>query len=104
MERRYPATSAGGTPMSTDPHLLHWDACLNARDLGGFPTRDRRSTRRRAVIRADNLCLLTRHGRLARVRYGVRTTIALRDVTEYPLEHDPFSRDYLADHSRVAIP
>lgn len=28
--------------MSTDPRLLHWDACLNARDLGGFPTSDRR--------------------------------------------------------------
>src|SRR5260221_99852 len=22
--------------MSTDPHLLHWDACLNARDLGVY--------------------------------------------------------------------
>src|SRR5438552_1821498 len=90
--------------MSTDPHLLHWDACLNARDLGGFPTRDRRTTRRRAVIRADNLCRLTRHGRLALVRYGVRTAIDLRDVTEHPLEHDPFSREELAEIARVGIP
>ena len=51
--------------MSTDPRLLHWDACLNARDLGGFPTRDGRTTRAHAVIRADNLCRLTRHGRQA---------------------------------------
>ena len=70
--------------MSTDPRLLHWDACLNARDLGGFPTRDRRNTRAHAVIRADNLCRLTRHGRQALVRYGVRTAIDLRDVKEHP--------------------
>jgi protein tyrosine/serine phosphatase len=90
--------------MSTDPQLLHWDACLNARDLGGFPTRDRRTTRRRAVIRSDNLCRLTRHGRLALVRYGVRTAIDLRDVKEHPLEHDPFSREELAEIERVEIP
>ena len=90
--------------MSTDPRQLHWDACLNVRDLGGFPTRDGRSTRRQAVIRADNLCRLTRHGRLALVRYGIRTAIDLRDVKEHPLEHDPFSRDELAEVDRVEIP
>jgi protein tyrosine/serine phosphatase len=90
--------------MSTDPRLLHWDACLNARDLGGFPTCDGRSTRHHAVIRADNLCRLTQHGRLALVRYGVRTAIDLRDVKEHPLEHDPFSREELAEIARVGIP
>jgi protein-tyrosine phosphatase len=90
--------------MSTDPRLLHWDACLNARDLGGFPTSDGRTTRRHAVIRADNLCRLTRHGRQALVRYGVRTAIDLRDVKEHPLEHDPFSRVELAEIERVEIP
>jgi len=90
--------------MPTDPRHLHWDACLNVRDLGGFPTRDRRTTRRHAVIRADNLCRLTRHGRLALVRYGVRTAIDLRDVKEHPLEHDPFSREELAEVERVEIP
>src|SRR5207245_6889818 len=53
---------------------------------------------------ADNLCRLTRHGRLALVRYGVRTAIDLRDVTEHPLEHDPFSREELAEIARVRIP
>jgi len=90
--------------MSTDPRKLHWDACLNARDLGGFPTRGGRTTRRHVVIRADNLCRLTRHGRQALVRYGVRTAIDLRDVKEHPLEHDPFGREELAEIERIEIP
>ena len=67
--------------MSTDPRHLHWDACLNVRDLGGFPTRDGRTTRSHAVIRADNLCRLTAHGRAALMRYGVRTAINSRYVS-----------------------
>jgi protein tyrosine/serine phosphatase len=90
--------------MPTDPHLLHWDACLNVRDLGGFPTRDGHTTRRGALIRADNLCRLTMHGRRALARYGVRTAIDLRDPKEHLLEHDPFSRDELAEVDRIDIP
>ena len=90
--------------MPTDPRLLHWDACLNVRDLGGFPTRDGRTTRSHAVIRADNLCRLTRHGRLALVRYGVRTVIDLRDPKEYVMEHDPFTRDELAEVGMDRVP
>ncbi len=90
--------------MPTDPRQLHWDACLNVRDLGGFPTRDGRSTRRGALVRADNLCRLTMHGRRALARYGVSVAIDLRDPREHALEHDPFSRDELADIDRVDIP
>jgi protein-tyrosine phosphatase len=90
--------------MPTDPRLLHWDACLNVRDLGGFPTRDGRTTRSHAVIRADNLCRLTMHGRRALARYGVRTAIDLRDPKEHLMEHDPFTRDELTEVDRVDIP
>ncbi|MDP9245201.1 MAG: tyrosine-protein phosphatase [Chloroflexota bacterium] len=90
--------------MTTDERQLHWDACLNVRDLGGFPTRDGHTTRSHAIIRADNLCRLTRHGRLALVRYGARTAIDLRDPKEHLLEYDPFSREELADVGRVDIP
>jgi len=89
--------------MSTDPRLLHWDACLNARDLGGFPTRDGRATRWRAVVRADNLCRLTHHGRGELARYGVRTAIDLRSEKELVLEHDPFSRPELAEVAYVNL-
>jgi protein tyrosine/serine phosphatase len=90
--------------LATDPRHLHWDARLNVRDLGGFSTRGGRMTRDHTVIRADNLCRLTHHGRLALVRYGVRTVIDLRDPKEYGLEHDPFSREELADVGRTRIP
>jgi protein-tyrosine phosphatase len=90
--------------LATDPRHLHWDACLNVRDLGGFRTRDGRITRSHALIRADNLCRLTAHGRSALRRYGVRTAIDLRDPREHALEHDPFSRDELADVDRIDIP
>jgi hypothetical protein len=90
--------------MSTDPRHLNWDACLNVRELGGFPTRDGRTTRSHAVIRADNLCRLTAHGRGALMRYGVRTVIDLREASEHALEHDPFSRAELQEVDRVDIP
>ena len=90
--------------MSTDPRLLHWDACLNARDLGGFSTRDRHTTRDHALVRADNLCRLTAHGRSALLRHGVRTAIDLREPSEYAMEHDPFSRVELREVDRVEIP
>jgi protein tyrosine/serine phosphatase len=90
--------------MPTDPRQLHWDACLNVRDLGGFTTRDGHTTRRHAVVRADNLCRLTAHGRSAMLRYGVRTAIDFRDPREYPLEHDPFSRRELTEVGRIGIP
>ncbi len=90
--------------MPTDPRQLHWDACLNVRDLGGFPTRGGHSTRRGALVRADNLCRLTMHGRRALARHGVSVAIDLRDPREHALEHDPFSRDELAEIDRVDIP
>ena len=90
--------------MPNDPRLLHWDACLNVRDLGGLATRDGHATRSHAVIRADNLCRLTAHGRSALMRYGVRTAIDFRDPREYPLEHDPFSRDELSEVGRIGVP
>jgi len=90
--------------MSTDPRHLHWDACLNVRDLGGFPTRDGRTTRSHAVIRADNLCRLTAHGRAALMRYGVRTAIDLREPGEHAIEHDAFGREELREIDRVDIP
>jgi protein tyrosine/serine phosphatase len=90
--------------MATDARHLPWDACLNVRDLGGFATRDGRTTRWRALVRADNLCRLTWHGRTALVRYGVRTVIDLRSKKELVLEHDPFGRPELADVTRLNVP
>jgi hypothetical protein len=62
---------------------LHWDGCLNVRDLGGLSTTDGRRTRPGAVIRADNLDMLTAEGWAALADYGVRTVVDLRDEREY---------------------
>ena len=41
---------------------LLWDGCCNIRDLGGLPTADGGETRFRAVVRADNVRLLSNEG------------------------------------------
>lgn len=69
---------------------LHWDACLNVRDLGGHATEDGGSTRFRSIVRADNLAGLTDEGWRAALDYGVATVIDLRTPEER--DADP-SRD-----------
>jgi protein tyrosine/serine phosphatase len=64
-----------------DPHL-DWEGCFNARDLGGLPTTDGRTTRWGAVVRADALDGLTAAGWAALVQHGIRTVIDLRNDDE----------------------
>jgi protein-tyrosine phosphatase len=61
---------------------LDWAGCGNVRDLGGLPTVDGRLTRRRAIVRADNLDRLTPEGWAALHDYGVRTVVDLREQDE----------------------
>ena|SRR6266542_4116145 len=67
--------------------VLNWDACLNARDLGGYPTGDGGQTRWGVCVRADTLSRLTSVGRTALLDYGVRTIIDVRRADE--LQVDP---------------
>ena len=57
---------------------LVWDGCVNVRDLGGLPTEDGGTTRFGAVVRADNVTLLSDEGWNALVGYGVRRIVDLR--------------------------
>jgi protein-tyrosine phosphatase len=41
---------------------LHWEGCLNVRDLGGLLTEDGRRTRAGVVVRSDNIRVLTDEG------------------------------------------
>lgn len=69
-----------------------WEGCLNARDLGGYPTTTGRETRWGAVIRGDSPVRLTGAAQRALVDYGIRTVIDLRlpdDATRHP---HPFVR------------
>jgi protein-tyrosine phosphatase len=66
---------------------LAFEACLNARDLGGYRTADGRETRWGALVRSDALSRLTDAGVDALVAHGVRTIVDLRHRGE--LEPDP---------------
>jgi protein-tyrosine phosphatase len=68
---------------------LDWPGCFNARDLGGLRTTDGRETRRRAVVRSDNLDHLTGEGWAELRAYGVRTVIDLRNDDERPIHPEP---------------
>jgi hypothetical protein len=74
----------------TEDRRLVWDGCLNVRELGGLPTVDGRTTRRGAVVRADNLDRLTAEGWAHVQEYGIRTVVDLRNEEEYrPLLERP---------------
>jgi protein-tyrosine phosphatase len=57
---------------------LHWEGCLNVRDLGGLPTEDGRRTRAGAVVRSDNVRALTDDGWRALTEHGVTRIVDLR--------------------------
>ena len=57
---------------------LAWDGCRNVRDLGGLPTEDGAETRRGAIVRGDNVRLLSDAGWEALREHGVRTLVDLR--------------------------
>jgi protein tyrosine/serine phosphatase len=66
---------------------LHWDGCLNVRDLGGHRTADGGETRFGSVVRADSIRQLTDEGWAAAVEYGVHSVVDLRADEE--LAADP---------------
>jgi protein-tyrosine phosphatase len=70
---------------------LRWDACLNVRDVGGYPTVSEGRTRWGALVRSDSLCRLTPEGRTALLGYGIRTVIDLRQRWELEVAPNPFA-------------
>ena len=71
--------------------MLDWEGGLNARDLGGYATRDGRQTRWGAVVRSAALGSLTEAGRAALADYGVRSIVDLRLPDELEREPNPFA-------------
>ena len=61
---------------------LDWEACRNARDLGGLPLRSGGETRFGAIVRSDTLRQLTPAGWQSLTAYGVRTILDLRFQVE----------------------
>jgi protein-tyrosine phosphatase len=62
---------------------------LNARDLGGYPTVDGEATRRRSLLRADDLAQLSREGLRALADYGIGTVLDLRWPEEIAVAPSP---------------
>ena len=74
------------------PPALLFPGLVNARDLGGYPTRDGAVTRSHSLVRADDLWQLTPAGLEALAVYGIRTVIDLRWPEEAALNPNPVPR------------
>jgi protein-tyrosine phosphatase len=66
---------------------LDWEGCVNVRDLGGLPLEQGGETRRRVLVRADNVRNLSDAGWGSLARHGVTKIVDLRWPEE--LAHDP---------------
>ncbi|HLJ69285.1 MAG TPA: tyrosine-protein phosphatase [Chloroflexota bacterium] len=71
--------------------VLAWEGCLNARDLGGYRTRDGKETRWGAVVRSDTPSQLTATGQAALLAYGIRSIVDLRKPDELAQHPNPFA-------------
>lgn len=69
---------------------LAWDACYNARDLGGLPVTSGGEIRPGALIRSDILSRLTPAGKRALIAHGVKTVIDLRMPEQIAQEPSAF--------------
>lgn len=87
-----------GEKKQTQRHLP-WEACYNARDLGGYPTEGGGQTRWGVLLRSDNLCRLTSVGQAALRDYGVRTIIDVRSPHELDVDANPFAAQERRDNA-----
>jgi hypothetical protein len=62
--------------------MVRWEGVVNARDLGGLPTRNGRTTRHGAYYRAGDPRLITTAGWDAARAAGLRTVVDLRNPDE----------------------
>jgi protein-tyrosine phosphatase len=91
---------------------LHWEGCLNVRDLGGLLTEDGRRTRAGVVVRSDNVRTLTEAGWRALAEHGVTRIVDLRwpeelaedqprdvdiEVVHISVLGDEYDADYVAE-------
>lgn len=74
--------------MAGSERVLHWEALLNARDLGGLAAMGG-LVARGALVRSDSLFRLTAAGRAAMFSHGVRTVVDMRTASEVAARPDP---------------
>ena len=71
---------------------LEIEGTRNVRDLGGYTTKDGRSTRWRRFLRADNMDRLSPSSQAALNNYGVKTIVDLRRTSETKNAPNVFER------------
>ncbi|MDQ3248326.1 MAG: tyrosine-protein phosphatase [Chloroflexota bacterium] len=76
--------------LASQGRRLAWDACYNAREVGGYPTSNGGTVAWGRLVRTDNLSRLTPAGQAALIEYGVSTIIDLRDPSELAMEPHAF--------------
>lgn len=81
---------------------LELEGAVNVRDVGGLLTTDGRTTRRRALLRADNLQDLTAADVTALEEWGVRTVLDLRHPAEVEA-HGPTPLAGRVAHREVSL-
>lgn len=85
-------TAPGAAPPVTErERRLALAGTYNVRDLGGYTTRDGRTTRWGILLRADSLHALAPETQEALLAYGVRTILDLRNATETENWPNPFT-------------
>jgi protein-tyrosine phosphatase len=77
--------------MINHQRLLGWEACINTRELGGYPIPGSGQVRWKAILRSDNLAYLTPAGQKQLLDYGIRTIIDLRYDWELKETPNPFA-------------
>lgn len=68
---------------------LHWEGCVNVRDLGGLPRANGGTTARGSIIRSDNVGDLTEAGWRSLAGHGVVRIVDLRWPVEREGERPP---------------
>ena len=83
---------------------LQWDACINTREMGGYPV-ENGTIRWKSLIRSDNTAQLTSPSRQALIDYGIRTVIDLRYPGELQMEPNPFmaGKDHTPDYYNIPL-
>ena len=75
------------------PRVLRVEGAYNVRDLGGYRSRDGRSTRWGAFYRADGLYRLTQEGKRTIENLGVRAIVDMRHERELQGKRNVFDGD-----------
>jgi protein-tyrosine phosphatase len=91
------------THLTNEKRVLQVEGAYNIRDLGGYKTKDGRTTRWGVLFRADGLHNLTEESQQVLVNKGIRTVIDLRRSKELKEKKNPFADSGKVDYHNVCL-